>query len=295
MLTLRSIGIAIAMLCSVFLACLLPASVFAQVARDAHQAKKIKVSAYAALDSLTYDLSGAGVAYLDGSFYLENHDPNKKCSFDFEVRLEMFKRIDAIRKETLTPDAKNKTSGQLNKAVAPWHNIYDSYSDSVDLHVDCLNPKPEEDDTLVMSGTVTLNATIGGRTESWQVREHEEDFKYEQAKEIQGLGPTTDGETFSDNCKARGGDSWQSLIKTGGLYSAVYWYVKAPGDTSALGTNVETDWGDGVAKQTTMTYTFPEDNNVPGRGAYYEITAYVYRWDLSVYWDSYKVWVTDKK
>lgn len=75
-------------------------------------------------------------------------------------------------------------------------------------------------------------------------------------------------------------------------YSSVYWYVKAPGDTSEHGTWVETDHGDGVVRNATMTYTFPDD--VPGTGASYEITAYVYRWDQSVYWDSYKVWVEDK-
>ena len=78
-------------------------------------------------------------------------------------------------------------------------------------------------------------------------------------------------------------------------YSSVYWYVKAPGDTSSFGTHVETDHGNGVEKRATMTYSFPDDVGGPGEeSAYYEITAYVYRWDQTVYWNSYKVWVHDK-
>ena len=88
---------------------------------------------------------------------------------------------------------------------------------------------------------------------------------------------------------------WQSLVITDALYSSVYWYVKAPGDTSSFGTQVETDIGDGVVNRATMTYSFPDDVGGPGaEGANYEITAYVYRWDQTVYWDSYTVWVDDK-
>ena len=79
------------------------------------------------------------------------------------------------------------------------------------------------------------------------------------------------------------------------MYHEVYWYVKEPGDFSAFGTLVETDTGDGGAKHATMTYNkfLAEDDDPDSTVAYYEITAYVYKWDLSVYWDSYLIWVPD--
>ena len=49
-----------------------------------------------------------------------------------------------------------------------------------------------------------------------------------------------------------------------------------------------------------MTTSFPDDvddPNIEGREkrVYYEITAYVYRWDQSVYTTSYLVWVKDAR
>ena len=148
-----------------------------------------------------------------------------------------------------------------------------------------------------MSANITLRVYQGNKQDTWTIS-HSLPFTHRPQGET-GLGATNDGETFSGECDARGGDSWQSLIKTEGPYDQVYWYVKAPGDTG-YGTWIKTDQGDGVERKSTMTHTFPEDVDDPNKegdqqGVYYEITAYVYRWDLSVYWDSYKVWVIDKK
>ena len=128
---------------------------------------------------------------------------------------------------------------------------------------------------------------------------HEPETAVEQ---LEGLGPTTDGETFSDDCTVNKGDEWekwQSLIYTEGPYYAVYWYVKAPGDTSAHGSPKGVSWGDGVTRKATMTTSFPDDvddPNKPGdqKSVWYKITAYVYRWDQSVYTKSYPVWVNDR-
>ncbi len=270
--------------------CLLSSSVFAQLKVDNHAPKKISVSAYAALDSLTYDPSGAGVAYLDGSFYLENHDPRKRCTFTFEVRLDV-SNADGI---TLAPDAKNITYGQLKKAAAPWEDIYDSYSDGVSLHIPCLGlPKPQRDDLLTMSATVTLNATIGFTKESWQVNGYTKDFTHmpeTDEEEIHGIGPTTDDETFSNNCRAIGGEPWKSLVIADSPYDEIYWYIDYKG-SYVYG---EVDEGDGVQRSATMTYTFPAD--VGGQHeelAYYTITATVYRMDQTVYSESYQVEVED--
>jgi len=147
---------------------------------------------------------------------------------------------------------------------------------------------------LTMSAHIALRVRNGRRgNDTWSAA-YISDFIHTPAG-IHGLGASTDGETFSGDCYATGGDSWQSLVITDTPYDSVWWYVKAPGDTSGLGTQVETDQGDGVERHATMTYTFPEDVGEPlAEGAYYEITAYVYRWDLTVYWDSYQVWVRNK-
>lgn len=102
-------------------------------------------------------------------------------------------------------------------------------------------------------------------------------------------------------CSAIGGVPWHSLIKTDTPYIDVNWSVKAPGDTSVWGTWIEMDIADGFEEtQANMTYLFPEDvddPNKPGdqQGVYYTIYATVYKWDGTVYSESYKVWVNDKK
>ena len=293
MIRLRSIGIAIAMICSL----LLTPTVFAQLAEDNHAPDNIDASVSVSIDSLDYDSSGPGVVYLSGSFFVYNYDENRSCSYSGELRLEIFDSDG----NTLFPDSKENVYGNLKKNDEDSYigDVYDSFSESISSYMDCLDPKPEADKDYTAKAAITLRVTIGHRTETWEVNNppHTMDFTHQpetEAEEISGLGPTTDGETFSDDCTCNLNSErdWQSLVITDTPYSSVYWYVKAPGDTSSLGTHVGTDWGDGVEKRATMTYSFPDD--VPGTGAYYEITAYVYRWDNTVYWNSYLVWVNDK-
>lgn len=166
-----------------------------------------------------------------------------------------------------------------------------------------------------MAATTVVSVTIGRTTETWTtdgpennpadaIENYVINFTHNPEGET-GLGATdsADGDTFllkplGGFCDTTGRIPWHSLIKTEGVYNSVYWYVKAPGDTRTYGTNGETDWGDGAEKQANLTHTFPadvDDTNIDGDqdGVYYEITAYVYKWDLSVYWESYKVFVTD--
>jgi hypothetical protein len=295
----KSIGIAIAMLCSL----LFTPCVFAQLAIDDHAANNIGVAAEVSIDSLSYDPSGAGVAYLSSTFALQNFDDDNKCFYTGELRLEILKPKGDGTYFTYIPDAKEPISGSLENATKHWSDTYIDMSESTSLYIDCLSGLEEiiPGMQLTMSASITLNATIGGTTETWAINNptYKSDFTHEpetDEEEIHGLGPTKDGETFSDDCTCNFNNErdWQSLVITDTLYSSVYWYVKAPGDTSAHGTHVETDWGDGVERNATMTYSFPDDVGGPGEeAAYYEITAYVYRWDQTVYWDSYKVWVHD--
>ena len=83
---------------------------------------------------------------------------------------------------------------------------------------------------------------------------------------------------------ATAGDSHTANFSTSSPYSSIYWYVKSPSDTSAYGTTVEIDQGDGSTTTADMTYTFPSD--VSGD---YTIMAYVYDSDNSVYEESYTV------
>ena len=76
--------------------------------------------------------------------------------------------------------------------------------------------------------------------------------------------------------------------------------MKAPGDTSAHGSpKGDPVFGDGVTRKATMTTSFPDDVDDPNKegdqkSVWYKITAYVYRWDQSVYSTSYRVWVNDR-
>ena len=283
-----------------FLSCFLTPCVFAALDTDDHEAKKIDVSASVSIDSLSYDSSGAGVAYLNGSFSLYNFDVRRRCFYTGELRLEILEPVRENVWNTLTPDAKEPVSGSLEKYADPWRDTSTSFSRSVNLHIDCLAPQPIKGQEYTMSASITLNATIGGTTETWQVNGCRSNFTHQpeqDEEEISGLGPTKDGETFSGDCTANTNNerNWQSLVITDAPYSSVYWYVKAPGDTSSFGTHIETDHGNGVEKRATMTYSFPDDVGGPGEeAAYYEITAYVYRWDQTVYWNSYQVWVHDR-
>ncbi|MDE0482218.1 MAG: hypothetical protein OXI67_06560 [Candidatus Poribacteria bacterium] len=305
MIRLRSIGIAVAMICSL----LLTPTVFAQLATDNHAAEDIDASVSVSIDSLSYDSSGAGVAYLSGSFFVYNYHTSKKLFYNGELRLEILEPKGDGTYFTFSPDSKENVSGNLKKNDEDSYigDVYDSFSKSTSSYMDCLSGgrdggKPVADREYTMSAAITLNATIGRTTETWAVNNPtlKIDFTHNpetDEDEISGIGPTTDGETFSDDCTCNLNSErdWQSLVITDTPYSSVYWYVKAPGDTSSLGTHVETDWGDGAEKRATMTYSFPDDVGGPGEeAAYYEITAYYYLSDNTVNWESYKVYVHDK-
>lgn len=298
----------------VCLSCWLPASVFAHLAMDSHISTKLfddgntAVSAYVSIDSLTYD-SSSGVAYVDGTFFLHNYHTRQRCNYFGQLRLEIF---DAAG-NTFEPDAKTPISGSLKKweEDAPLGAIQVSTPKSASLYIDCLSAdtaeervQPEADQEYTMSAAITLNVTIGHREETWAINDptYTSKFRYSPPEEIHGLGPTKDGETFSDDCTCtlNSERNWKSLLITEIPYDVIYWYVKEPGDTSSYGTNVQTDWGDGATKRATMTYPFPDDVDDPTTtdknetGVYYEIGAFVYRSDDEIDWHTYKVWVNDK-
>ena len=85
------------------------------------------------------------------------------------------------------------------------------------------------------------------------------------------------------------GESYEVRLTTDTPYSQVYWYVKAPWETSYYGTNVEIDNGDGSTTEASLTYTFPSGAMHIGE---FIITAYIYQSDQSVYEETYTVNVT---
>ena len=137
---------------------------------------------------------------------------------------------------------------------------------------------------------------IGNTEETWAINKptYKEDFDHWPTSS-HGLGPTTNGETFSKGCTTTGGKAWDSLMITDAPFSQIYWYVKAPGDTTAHGSQEEIVNGDGGERKSVFTHPFPKQDGLLGTGSFYEITAYVYRWDQSVYWESYKVFVEDAR
>lgn len=84
------------------------------------------------------------------------------------------------------------------------------------------------------------------------------------------------------------GDSHEACVTTDAPYSEIYWYVAAPGETG-FGTSYEIDTGDGTTTKARFSYTFPSGAMHTGT---YKITAYIYRSDLSVYWEDYTVEVS---
>ncbi len=98
-----------------------------------------------------------------------------------------------------------------------------------------------------------------------------------------GITPTDPNQSPSP------GKAYEVRVITDAPYSQVYWYVKAPWETSTYGTNVEIDEGDGTTTEASMTYTFPSGAMHTGE---FTITAYIYRDDLSVYEETYTVNVT---
>ena len=82
---------------------------------------------------------------------------------------------------------------------------------------------------------------------------------------------------------ASAGESHTANLTTSVPYSTVYWYVLPPWDTSSYyGTNEQTDYGDGVATETSFNYVFN------GNGSF-KITAYIYTSDNNVTEYSYTV------
>lgn len=81
------------------------------------------------------------------------------------------------------------------------------------------------------------------------------------------------------------GESHESCVTTDAPYSEIYWYVAPPGE-AGLGTYYEIDTGDGSTTEARFSYTFPSGAMHTGT---YKITAYIYRSDLSVYWEEYTV------
>ena len=307
---LRSIRILLAILCFLCFGMVLTSSVFAGWVAEQRQPIKdiddVVVIATVYIDTLEYDPAGEGVVYLDGGFSLMNYNDHRGCTYTFEVRLELFKQNKKTGKwDTCTPDAKTAPLifGTLDEADEPWVNYYAFGSDSVNLHIPCLDGDHPPGGRYKAKATVTLNVTQNRWTESYQILQHELPPFQHEPQGGTGLGATdrADGDTFLGECSAIGGVPWHSLIKTDTPYIDVNWCVKAPGDTRARGTWIEMDIADGFEEtQANMTYLFPEDvddPNKPGdqQGVYYTIYAIVYKWDGTVYSESYKVWVNDKK
>ena len=125
-----------------------------------------------AIDELTYDPAGNGVATLDGNFFIYNLHPDDPCNYNGELRLEILKPIGDDKFLTFTPDAKQNVSGNLKN----WNEnrqhseVSDNFSESVNLNIDCLSNDDDDEieigDTLTMSASITLTATINTE-ETW--------------------------------------------------------------------------------------------------------------------------------
>lgn len=87
------------------------------------------------------------------------------------------------------------------------------------------------------------------------------------------------------------GDVVEMALVTDMAYSSVYWYVNTPWDSyddGTLGGNVETDTGDGTTNVASLSWTAPSGAMHTGDCV---ITAYIYRWDNTVYEETYTVTV----
>ena len=274
--------------------------VSAQLAIDNHAAKKIDGSVYVSIDSLSYDGNGEGVVDLSGTFFVYNYDEKRKITYSGEIRLEIFDS----QGNTLLPHSEKEVSGSLDKndEDARLWDVYESFSKSTNLHMECLSPEAVANRKYRMDANITLRVTQRD-TETWMTS-YSDTFWHVPEEDVDqqvGIGPTTDGDTFSDDCTVDSEEertNWQSLIFTDGPYSAVYWYVKGPEDPADTSAGVS--WGDGATRKATMTTSFPEDVDDPNKpgdqdAVWYEITGYVYRWDGSVYTTSYLVWVKDAR
>lgn len=305
MLRLKSVGIAVAILCSLCLfGMVFPPLVLAQLAIENHRATTFvdhennpTVAAYVSIDSISYDGSGEGVVNVSGTFYLYNADPKRGKNYDGELRLEIFDSDS----NALTPHAELPVIGSVEKndEDAHWSNVSTSFPESTQLHMSCLSGQKRIEAGERYRADANMALTVRGwnRDETWAV-DYSYEFEHDPTEDVAlqvGIGPTTDGETFSGDCQVDSAGErarWRSLVYTDAPYDIIYWYVKAPGDT-ADGRFVAVAYGDGAMRKSTMTTNFldvVEGNNL----AWYEITAYVYRWDQTVYPTSYLVGVKSK-
>ena len=226
--------------------------VFAQLAKDDHMAKKIVdhngdplVSASVSIDSVDY-FSGDGSVSVYGTYYVYNHDQERSITYNGELRLE----ITDAKGNALLPHAEEPISGGLkrNDEDAHWSDVYYSDSKDTSLHLECLSPRAKANERYTAHVNIALNVYRLNQHDFWEAP-YTYGFTHDPETEVEqlvGIGPTTDGETFSDDCNVDSDEersNWQSLVYTDTPYDAVYWYVKAPGDTSADGSPAGVDWG----------------------------------------------------
>ena len=86
------------------------------------------------------------------------------------------------------------------------------------------------------------------------------------------------------------GEAHEYRLITDAPYYYVYWYVKAPWETSERGSYIGSDSGDGTTTEATFSYTFPSGAMHTGD---FLITAVIYRWsDMSEYEETYTATVS---
>ena len=99
-----------------------------------------------------------------------------------------------------------------------------------------------------------------------------------------GISPVDPDDTPSP------GEAHEYRLITDAPYYYVYWYVKAPWETSERGSYIESDSGNGTTTESTFSYTFPSGAMHTGD---FLITAVIYRWsDMSEYEETYTATVS---
>ena len=155
-----------------------------------------------------------GVAYFNGMFMFHNSGV-KSHGYSGEFRLEILGYL---------ADEKDPFSGSIKKngkegyvGMRFWH---------LSLPVD--RTGAPRDENHKMKGTITLkvNHPIGNGQDTWQA-DYEVRFSHSPL-DIVGIGPTRNGEDFSNDYSANSGDSWESLMITDAPYDTVWWYVTTP-------------------------------------------------------------------
>ncbi len=270
----------------IVLSCLLTLPVFAQLAIDNHPSEedawgnaKINVYVSASIDSLYYDGMKPGVAYVSGTLEMVNYDDEESYSWNGDLRLDVLPSGDDPNQGAPCCDEKEPFSGTLN----PGDVFSTTYYASV--HVD--RTGTQRGQWWRLKGTITVYLP---EDQQWQADYDDVTFFHDPGGSV-GIGPMTNGD-FSEDFTGDVGDSWDSLMITDAPYDEIWWYVKPPWDTSYYGTDEEIDEGNGEDRRATMTYTFPAyPEDYDGNNRYFTITAYVYRWDGSVYEKHYDVLV----